>query len=106
MKKNIEILDEKEAEFRRLIPFASKIFGHQKQFTRDGLKKWKARRRTFTAKEIACAFHNLTKECDQWKINNNGFRPLTWWLHSDQRIEDCIHCHLKRGKAPSIAIIS
>lgn len=48
MKKNIEILDEKEAEFRRLIPFASKIFGHQKQFTRDGLKKWKARRRIHT----------------------------------------------------------
>lgn len=100
-----EIVDPQEMEFREFIPFASKVLGHQKTFTRDALEKWRARRRKFSARDLAAAFANLRNEPDQWKIENNGHRPLSWWLKSDERIEEMQVCHLKGG-GPKVAIIS
>lgn len=102
-----EIVDEEEIEFRRFIPIASDVLRHEKTFSKEALTKWKARRKKFSALEITEAFKNLVNECDLWKIENNGFRPLSWWLHSDKRIEDMQVVHLKqpaRGKNTGFVI--
>lgn len=104
---NAEVVDEYEMEFRQFIPIASDVLKHEKTFSKEALTKWKARRKKFSALEITEAFKNLVNECDLWKIENNGFRPLSWWLHSDKRIEDMQVVHLKkpaRGKNTGFVI--
>jgi hypothetical protein len=94
------VVDPTENEFRQFVPFASSVLGRPKVYTAEGLAKWKARRRSFDAREIAQAFSNLSNEPDRWKITNNGHRELSWWLHSDERIREMQNCHLKgSGKA-------
>lgn len=99
MSADSQIVDEMEMELRKLIPFASKVLGSEKTFTADALKKWKTRREKWSAHELAEAFANLSREPDRWKINNNGWRPLSWWLHSDARIEEMRNCHLKGSQS-------
>lgn len=82
-----------------------KIFPCEKRLSPAARKKWLARRGTYSPQEIYQAFSNLLNEPDMWKIKNNGFRSLAWWLHSDERIEDMKNCHLKRGKR-GVALIS
>lgn len=83
-----------------------RIFPNEKAPTDLARRKWETRRLKYPARKIAEAFANLVNEPDKWKINNNGHRPLAWWLHSDERIEDMLACHLKCGintsKAPII----
>ncbi len=101
-----EVLSEKESEFRNIIPLLSKVLGYEKIFTVDALKKWNSRRLSFSAEELLNAFNNLSKESDLWKIKNNGWRPLSWWLQSDSRIEEMLNCHLKRPVAEKGFIIA
>lgn len=82
---------------------SSGVFPSEKKGTGSARKKWKSRRSSYSAKDIKDAFSNLVNEPDKWKINNNGFRPLAWWLHSDDRIEDMLYCHLK-GNKPRLII--
>lgn len=99
-----EVLDESEDELRKLVAWlnTSKILPNVKTYTPAVLKKWRARRRTFSAQELAAAFANLVNEPDHWQINNNGFRELSWWLASDDRIRTMLNLHLKRGKGSMI----
>lgn len=83
------------------------IFPSRKVITDAARKKWKSRRTKYSAGDIKKAFANLVNEPDKWKINNNGGRTLAWWLHSDERIEDMLHCHEKKitGSKNKIAAI-
>jgi hypothetical protein len=72
-----KVLDKSEEEFRGFIAFATEILGHQKTFTGEAFEKWRARRRKYSVEDICQAFYNLRNEPDQWKLTNNGFRPLT-----------------------------
>lgn len=100
---SVEILDEVNQFVLWLN--RSAIFPNEKTINDKVKEKWAARRKTFGAKKIAEAFANLVNEPDKWKIKNNGQRPLSWWLHSDERIEEMFACHLKKGKN-SLSIIS
>ena len=91
------VIDEMENEFRQFVTFTSKVFGSSKAFTPDGLKKWKVRRKKFSARDLAVAIANITNEPDRWKLKNNGHRPLSWWLRSDEYIVELQNCHLKGG---------
>lgn len=101
-----EIISENENEFRQAIPILSKILGSEKRFTPAALKKWSSRRLSFSADELLNAFSNLSNEPDLWKIKNNGFRSLEWWLHSDERIEEMKNCHLKQSSSKGNFIIA
>lgn len=70
-----EVVDEYEAELRKLIPFASDILGFPKLLTPEALTRWKGRRRRWSTRELAQAFANLRNEPDRWKIKNNGHPP-------------------------------
>jgi hypothetical protein len=98
-----EVVDELEMEFRKFVPFAAKVLGRKKVFTKEGLKKWQARRRIFSAQQIGEAFQNLQREPDRWKIKYNGQRELSWWLEKDDRIREMQNCHEKAG--PGLTII-
>lgn len=100
------IVDGEEDEYRAFLPIVSKVLGHDKIFTEKGLQKWRARRRRFAAREIGEAFLNLQREPDRWKISNNGWRPMHWWLHTDERIEEMKLVHLKAaGPSRNQAIV-
>lgn len=92
-----EIISKEENEFRELLIIVSNLFGHEKVFTKDGLQKFNTRKQKYSAAELQKAFMNLSNEPDLWKIKNNGFRPMQWWLHSDERIESMKVCHLKKS---------
>ena len=91
--KESEILSEEE-EFTLWLN-TQHIFPSDKRLTAKACQKWGARRRSYSSEKIRQAFSNLVNEPDKWKINNNGHRSLHWWLHSDDRIEDMLNCHLK-----------
>lgn len=99
---NADVLDEFDQFLQWLN--ARRIFPNAKQATPAARTKWKTRRLNYPARRIAEAFANLLNEPDKWKINNNGQRPLAWWLHSDERIEDMLGCHLKKTRAQSLSI--
>lgn len=83
------------------------IFPNEKTITEKVKNKWIARRKKYDPEKIRKAFQNLVNESDKWKIKNNGHRPLSWWLHSDDRIEEMLNCHLKRStKAKPIVFTS
>lgn len=86
-KKNLERLNE-------AIVYA---FGEKKVWTQKAKDKIKTRLKTFSIDDICAAFRNLVNEPDKWKLENNGQRPLAWWLHSDERILEMQNCHKKRG---------
>ncbi len=101
-----EVLSPDEAEFRKFLDWVNKanVFGQEKKiFTPAALKNWTARRKSYEAKEIALAFANLHNEPDRWQLRNNGFRPLSWWLEKDDRIESMKNCH-KKGVGVSIIL--
>lgn len=104
-------VNENEMELRRLIRWIneSKLFPNEKVFTIEACRKWSVRRRKYPTEKIREAFGNLVNEPDKWKINNNGHRSMAWWLHSDDRIEEMLNCHLKKMtnvKFPGVAFIS
>lgn len=85
----------------------SGIFQQEKKHNDKSYRKWKTRRQKFSARQISQSFANLVNEPDRWKIENNGHRPLSWWLHSDERIEDMMNCHLKKTfKSKGVIITS
>ena len=45
------------------------MLGSKKLITDEGLKKWKARRKKWSAHELGDAFLNLQQEPDHWKID-------------------------------------
>jgi len=98
-----KVVDPMEVEYRKFLPVASQLFQHDKAFTKKGLEKWKARRKTYSATDLGAAFLNLQKEPDRWKIRINGWRAMTWWLKHDERIEEMQGCHLKAG--PGLTVI-
>ena len=105
MSANADVLN----EFDEFVLWINKqqIFPNAKQPTPAARKKWSSRRRTYPARQLAEAFANLLNEPDKWKVRNNGQRPLAWWLHSDERIEDMLGCHLKQSsRKRGVAIIT
>lgn len=99
-----QIVDDAEAELRTFIAQLNETkLMPEKTFTPAALKAWKARRKTYSIQQLASALLNLQREPDRWQLQNNGFRPLSWWLEKDDRIEQMKNCHLKgSGKANSI----
>lgn len=92
-----EVINEIESELRKFLPFVSKILGSEKTFSIKALSKWKTRRLKYSARELAESFLNLQREPDLWKVKNNGWRPISWWLRSDEYILELQNCHLKGG---------
>jgi len=70
----------------------------KKILTKEARGKLKTRLKSYSMEELKEAFLNLANEPDLWKIKNNGFRSLSWWLHSDDRIEEMRNCHKKMTK--------
>lgn len=99
-----EVLPELETDLQELRKLAEKIFKCPKMVTDATRKKYKARRKTFSHKQIMWAFRNLENEHDKWKIKNNGGRTLAWWLHNDDRIEGMASCHMKQSSSRGIII--
>lgn len=93
-----DVVGEFEMELRQALPFLSKVLGSEKVITDAAVKKWEARRLKYSARELAEAFANLSRDQEKWWITNHGWRPLTWWLEKDERIEELKHCHLRRTK--------
>jgi len=91
----IQVMNELEI-FSRWLSGAG-IFSDRKTITEKAKKKWNARRSKYSPAEITNAFSNLVNEPDRWKLNNNGHRPISWWLDSDDRLEEMKNCHLKRS---------
>ena len=98
---NVYICDEFE-DFVRWLNNKNILKG-EKSVSVEGHRKWNIRRKVYSAEKIAAAFENLLNEPDKWKIENNGHRSLVWWLHSDERIEEMLNCHLK-GRHGSVLI--
>ena len=100
-------MSELEEEYRGFLKGVSQILGKDKVFSPAGLKKYRTRRETFTVERLCEAFMNLEREPDRWKIQNNSFRPMQWWLRSDDYIVELEHVHEKqvRGARPQAAII-
>lgn len=71
------------------------VFDSPKLSTDSARAKYKTRCKTFTDEQLLQAFSNLKNERDQWQLKNNGFRPLSWWLEKDDRIEQMLNIHLK-----------
>lgn len=99
-----QVLEPEESELRKFVMWLNdKSIMSAKTITPAAIKAWKARRKTYTARELAEAFVNLCNEPDRWQLRNNGFRPLSWWLEKDDRIETMRNCHLKApGKGTPI----
>ena len=93
--KNLEYMSDSETELTEFVRVCSVVFGHEKRMTKDARKKYAIRRGVYGADQLLTAFKNLLNEPDGWKLKNNGFRPLAWWLHNDERIEEMLTCHLK-----------
>lgn len=95
-------------EFEKFVQWlnTTKLFPNPKVITDAARLKWAARRKRYGARELSEAFQNLTREPDGWQIANNGHRPLAWWLHSDERIENMKGCHLKKRSNSKFAGIS
>ena len=77
---------------------ALNIFSTPKISSDTARTKYNTRRKTFTDDQLLSAFSNLKNEHDQWQLKNNGFRPLSWWLEKDDRIEQMLNIHLKSQK--------
>lgn len=84
-------------ELEKLSERVALVFGSPKKITDAAKDKWRVRRKSYSAEELYRAFENLLNEPDHWKLTHNGSRPLAWWLHSDERIEEMLSCHLKNS---------
>lgn len=99
-----QVVDEMEVEFRKFIAWLNEknILKSQKQWTEKAQKKWNRRRKEFEAQVLAKAFANLQNDPRGWWIENNGFRPLHWWLDKEDRIHNLLNCHIcSSAKAPT-----
>ena len=76
----------------------------KKTMTDKARKKLDTRLKKYSLEELKEAFLNLANEPDLWKIKNNGFRPLAWWLDSDDRIEEMRNCHAKKTGIPKFGV--
>jgi len=55
------------------------------RFTVGGRKKIEKRLETYSVGELELAMANFSD--NDWWMKHNGHRPLTWFFHSDDRIE-------------------
>ncbi len=94
------VIDSLEMEYRTFLLGVSQILKN-KEFTVKGMTKYRARRKTFTLERLCAAFENLLREPDHWKIANNAWRPMDWWLKSDDYIIELEHVHEKTVKGNS-----
>lgn len=88
-----------DEELNELAEICETVFGHQKRVTPEVARNYTERRKIFGKEEIQQAFKNILNEGDHFKLDKNISRSLDWWLASDSRIEDMLHCHLNRPPA-------
>ncbi len=98
-KKERENFQEEKNLIREIV---EKVFKCRKEWTDVAEASARARLKRFKVDRIVAAFENLEKEPDLWQINNNGWRPLSFWLKNDDRILNMEKCHLK-GHGGAIA---
>jgi hypothetical protein len=91
---SVVTLTQYEKELNELSKVCETIFEHEKRCGNDTRRLYSDRRRTFSAEEIQGAFKNILNEPDLFKIKHNASRSLSWWLSSDDRIEEMLNCHL------------
>lgn len=76
-------------EFEHLLTVATKNLYKRKVFTQAGFDCYINLRQTYTADELVDAFE-LSGENGEWKIENISHHPMTWWLRSEDYIEELL----------------